>query len=202
MVAAAKLLEPLAEMDRGPPRVFHQRGARARPVLGAGDRGRRARRKVLGIRGKLLHDTGAYTRAGPEHPVQFGVDHERALRDPGARDRRHHRHDQQDAGVVGARRRLSAGVVRDGAAARSGGARDEARPRRGAAAQSHPAREDAVPEADQGALRRDHRNTTAATIRPARPRRSRPPAGTISAKRQDAGAQAGPLSRHRARRTA
>ena len=40
VVAAAKLLEPLAQMDRGPPRVFHQRGARARPVLVAGDRGR------------------------------------------------------------------------------------------------------------------------------------------------------------------
>ena len=41
VVAAAKLLEPLDQMDRGPPRVFHQRGARARPVLVAGDRGRR-----------------------------------------------------------------------------------------------------------------------------------------------------------------
>ena len=43
VVAAAKLLEPLDQMDRGPPRVFHQRGARARPVLAARDRGRRRR---------------------------------------------------------------------------------------------------------------------------------------------------------------
>ena len=32
--------QPLDQVDRGPPRIFHQRGARARPVLGAGDRGR------------------------------------------------------------------------------------------------------------------------------------------------------------------
>ena len=32
--------QPLDQMDRGPPRIFHQRGARARPVLDAGDRGR------------------------------------------------------------------------------------------------------------------------------------------------------------------
>ncbi len=43
VVAAAKLLEPLDQMDRGPPRVFHQRGARARPVLAARDRGRCAK---------------------------------------------------------------------------------------------------------------------------------------------------------------
>ena len=95
--------------------------------------------------------------AGPEHPLQLGLDHERALRRAGALDRGHHRHDQQDAGVVGARRRLSAGGLRDGAAARSGRARDEARPRRGAAAQPHSAGEDAVPEAAEGALRHDHR---------------------------------------------
>ena len=154
VVAAAKLLEPLDQMDRGPPRVFHQRGARARPVL-ARWRSRSTRdAKVLGVRGKLLHDTGAYTLAGPEHPLQLGLDHERALRRAGAVDRRHHRHEQQDAGVVGARRRLSAGGVRDGAAARSGRARDEARPRRGAAAQSHPGEQDAVQEAAEGALRR------------------------------------------------
>ena len=40
--------------------------------------------KVLGVRGKLLHDTGAYTHAGPEHSLQLGLDHERALRRAGA----------------------------------------------------------------------------------------------------------------------
>ena len=147
--------EPLAEMDRGSPRVFHQRGARARPVLGAGDRGRRRGARARHPRQALARHRRLHG-AGPEHSVQFGVDHERALRDPRAQHRRHHRDDQHDAGVVGARRRLSAGVVRDGAAARPGVARDEARPRRGAPPQPDPAAEDAVPEADQGALRRDH----------------------------------------------
>ena len=41
--------------------------------------------KVLGVRGKLLHDTGAYTHPGPEHPLQLGLDHERALHRAGAR---------------------------------------------------------------------------------------------------------------------
>ena len=94
---------------------------------------------VLGIRGKLLHDTGAYTVQDPNIPYNSASTMSGPYVDPGARHRRHHRDDQQDAGVVGARRRLSAGGVRDGAAARSRGARDEARPRRGAAAQPHPA---------------------------------------------------------------
>ena len=144
---------PLDQVDRGPPRIFHQRGARARPVLGAGDRGRcrgqgAGRARQAAARHRRLH------AAGPEHPLQLGLDHERALHRAGAVDRSHHRHEQQDAGVVGARRRLSAGGVRDGAAARSGGARDEARPRRGAAAQSHSGEQDAVQEAAEGALRR------------------------------------------------
>ena len=110
--------------------------------------------KVLGVRGKLLHDTGAYTLQDPNIPYNSASTMSGPYIVPGAVDRRHHRHEQQDAGVVGARRRLSAGGVRDGAAARSGRARDEARPRRGAAAQSHPGEQDAVQEAAQGALRR------------------------------------------------
>ena len=85
VVAAAKLLEPLDEMDRGPARVFHQRGARARPVLGAGDRGRRARRKVLGVRGKLLHDTGAYTLQDPNIPYNSASTMSGPYVDAGAR---------------------------------------------------------------------------------------------------------------------
>ena len=112
------------------------------------------------------------------------------------RDGRRH---QQDAGVVGARRRLSAGGVRDGAADGPRRARAEARPRRAAPPQSHSGREDAVHQAAQGALRRHHRNTTAATIRPARRRCSRPRGWDDFPQRQAAGARAGPLYRHRAR---
>ncbi len=43
VVAAAKLLRPLDQMDRGPARAFHQRRAGARPVLVARHRGRRRR---------------------------------------------------------------------------------------------------------------------------------------------------------------
>ena len=35
--------------------------------------------KVLGIRGNLVHDVGAYRAAGRQHPVQLGLDDERAL---------------------------------------------------------------------------------------------------------------------------
>ena len=70
--------------------------------------------------------------------------------------RRHGRRHQQDAGVVGARRRLSAGRLRHGAADGSGGARARAGARRGAPAQSHPGGEDALHQAAQGALRRQH----------------------------------------------
>ena len=79
VVAAAKLLQPLDQMDRGPPRAFHQCGAGARPVLVAGDRGRRR-----GARARHPRQAAARHRrlhaAGPQHPVQFGVDDERALR--------------------------------------------------------------------------------------------------------------------------
>ena len=103
--------------------------------------------KVLGVRGKLLHDTGAYTLQDPNIPYNSASTMSGPYVVPGAFGRGHHRHDQQDAGVVDPRRRLSAGGLRDGAAARPGGARAEARPRRGAPAQSHSGGEDAVPEA-------------------------------------------------------
>ena len=153
VVAAAKLLDRSIKWteDR---REYFTNAVHERDQYWALEIAVDADAKVLGVRGKLLHDTGAYTHPGPEHSLQLGLDHERALHRAGAVDRRHHRHEQQDAGVVGARRGLSAGGVRDGAAARSGRARDEARPRRGAAAQSHPGEQDAVQEAAEGALRR------------------------------------------------
>ena len=43
VVAAAKLLEALDQMDRGPARAFHQRRPGTRPVLVGRDRGRRQR---------------------------------------------------------------------------------------------------------------------------------------------------------------
>ena len=118
-----------------------------------GDRGRRrgqgaGRARQAVARHRRLHDPG------PEHPLQLGFDHERALHRAGAVDRGHYRAQQQDASVVGARRRLPAGGVRDGAPARSGRARDEARPCGGAAAQSHSGQQDAIQEAAEGAIRR------------------------------------------------
>ena len=151
------------------------------------------------MRGKLLHDTGAYTLQDPNIPYNSASTMSGPYIVPGAVDRSHHRHEQQDAGVVGARRRLSAGGVRDGAAARSGRARDEARPRRGAAAQSHPgrarcrtskplkARSGAAMEYDSG----DYPACQA--------RCSPPPAGTISRQRQAEARARRPLSRHRPR---
>ena len=153
VVAAAKLLNRSIKWTEDRREYFtnavHERDQYWSLEIAVDARGQGAgRARQAPARHRRLHDSG------PEHSVQLGVDHERALHRAGAVDRRHHRHEQQDAGVVGARRRLSAGGVRDGAAARSRRARDEARPRRGAAAQSHSGEQDAVQEAAEGALRR------------------------------------------------
>ena len=82
--------------------------------------------RILGLRGRLLHDLGAYalqdvnlpynsasTLTGPYVVPAFAMEVDRRL-------------DQQGAGVLGARRRLSAGLLRDGAADGPGGARSSA----------------------------------------------------------------------------
>ena len=145
----------LDQMDRGPARAFHQRRPGARPVLVARYRGRR--------RGQApRHPRPAHSRsrrlraAGRQHSLQFRVDDERALYAAGIVHGGHGRRHQQDAGVVGARRRLSAGRIRHGAADGPGGARAAPRPRGGAPPQSHPGGEDALHQAAQGALRRQH----------------------------------------------
>ena len=106
------------------------------------------------------------------------------------------RRHQQGAGDADARRRPAAGRLRHGAAARPGGARTRARPRRGAPAQSRAGRRDAAHDA-AGDPRR-HRGG-------ARQRRlsglpgggaRRAPAGPIFRARQRAARAAGPLYRH------
>ena len=79
MVAAAKLLNRSLKWieDR---REYFTNAVHERDQYWALEIAVDGEARVLGIRGKLLHDTGAYTRAGPEHSLQFGVDHERALR--------------------------------------------------------------------------------------------------------------------------
>ncbi len=145
----------LDQMDRGSARAFHQRRAGARPVLVDRHRGRRRCQAAW-------HPRPADPRsrrlraAGREHSLQLGVDDERAVSASRPVHRRHRRRHQQDAGVVGARRRLSAGSLRHGAADGPRRARIAARARRAAPAQSHPAGEDALHQAAQGALRRQH----------------------------------------------
>ena len=90
VVAAAQAAAALDQMDRGPARAFHQRGAGARPVLVDRDRGRR-RRQVLGMRGKLVHDRRRLRAAGRQHPLQLRLDDERPLHGAGAGDGRHGR---------------------------------------------------------------------------------------------------------------
>jgi carbon-monoxide dehydrogenase large subunit len=100
--------------------------------------------KVLGVRGKLLHDTGAYTIQDPNIPYNSTSTMSGPYIVPGLSIEVTIAMSNKTPGVVGARRGLSASRVRDGAAARSHLARNEARPRRGAAAQSHPGKQDAV----------------------------------------------------------
>ncbi len=75
--------------------------------------------RVLGVRGELIHDQGAYTPQGTQSAVQrfdrrAGPLHPAGLRSAGAGGR-----DQQGRDHAGARRRLSRRRVRDGARARS-----------------------------------------------------------------------------------
>ena len=147
------LAAPFGQMDRGPPRAFHQCGAGARSVLGNRDRRRRRRQ---GAR----HSRPADPRhrrlraARRQHPVQFRDHAERPLYGAGAGDGRDRDPHQQGAGLLGARRRLSASGLRHGAADGQPGARDGHRARRIAPPQSDPGGEDAVSQAAQGALRR------------------------------------------------
>ena len=94
--------------------------------------------------------------AGRQHPVQFGLDDERALYRALAQHGRGGRRDQQDAGVLDPWRRLSAGRLRDGADDGPRRARVEDRARRAAAAQPHSRGEDALHQAAQGPFRRRH----------------------------------------------
>ena len=187
----------LDQMDRGPARAFHQRRAGARPVLVARHRGR-CRRQAARRPRPPDPRSRRLRAAGRQHSVQLRLDDERALHAARAVHGGHGRRHQQDAGVVGARRRLSAGRLRDGAADGPRRARAESRARRGAAAQSHPAGEDALHQAAQGALRRQH------AIRQRR-LSGLPGAGAAGGRlgrfpaAPGGGARAGPLSRHRAR---
>ena len=112
--------------------------------------------KLLGVRGRLIHELGAYALQDVNIPYNSASMMSGPYVLPALAmevDRRRH---QQDPGVVGARRRLSAGRLRDGAADGPRGARIEIGARRAAAAQPDPAREDALHQAAQGALRRRH----------------------------------------------
>ena len=71
--------------------------------------------KILGLRGRLVHDTGAYRAVGPGAAVDRRHHGARALRDPELPDRAQRRLHQHDLDDAGARRRPPAGRVRDGA---------------------------------------------------------------------------------------
>ena len=109
------LAAPLGQMDRGPPRAFHQCGAGARPILV--DRDRRRCRRPRARRARPAHPRHRrLCAAGREHPVQFRDHADRPLYGAGAGDGRGRDPHQQGAGLFGARRRLSASGVRHGAA--------------------------------------------------------------------------------------
>ena len=192
-----KAVETLGHLDRGPPRAFPRRGPGARPVLGDGDRGRTGRPHPR-------HTWAAAPRprrlcpAGREPAVQLGVDADRSLYGAGLRHGcRGHRH-QQDAGLLGARRRLSAGLVHHGTPARSACARNRHRARGAARTQSHPGREDALPQAAQDAGGRNHRLRQRQLPRRSRNRTRRDRLGGISGPSGERPRRRSP-DRHRAR---
>ena len=145
----------LDQMDRGPARAFHQCRAGARSILVAGNcRGRR--RQAVGD-SRPAHPRSWRLRAtGREHSLQFRVHDERPIRAARALHGGHCRRHQQDAGVVGSWRWISAGRIRHGAAYGPDCPRAGLGPRRGAPAQPHPGGKDAVHKAAQSEVRREH----------------------------------------------
>ena len=79
--------------------------------------------RIRGVRGLLIHDHGAYTARGVNVPYGSAAALTLCYNVPAYPARHQARAHQQGAGDAGARRRPAAGRVRDGAAARSGGAR-------------------------------------------------------------------------------
>ena len=109
--------------------------------------------RVLGLRGELIHDQGAYTPQGAQPALQrfdrcAGPLHRAGLRSTRARGR-----DQQGRHHAGAGRRLSGSRVRHGARARSDCTCARARSYRGAAAQSRAGGENALCVAAENPLR-------------------------------------------------
>ena len=140
--------------------------------------------RILGLRGKLLHDLGAYALQDVNLPYNSASTLTGPYVVPALAMDVTVTRDQQDAGLLGARRRLSAGLVRHGAADGPRRARTRSRPRRAAPAQSDPGRQDALSQAAQDARGRRPSSTTAAIIRPRRRRCSPPSTGTSFPARQ------------------
>ena len=96
-------LRPAGEVDRGPAREFPRDPPGARPVLGHGDRGRRDA-KILGVRGTLIHETGAYVPWGIVLPWITATTVPGPYVIPQLQARRVGRVHQQDPDHAGARR--------------------------------------------------------------------------------------------------
>ena len=157
--------------------------------------------RVRGMRGRLIHDIGAYALQDVNIPYNSATHAHRSLHGAGAGDGCARGPHQQDAGVLGARRRLSAGRLCHGAADGSPGARAKVDRAELAPPQSDPGGEDAVPQAAEDARRRevqydsgDYPGCQAEILQPC---------GWDDFPRRQAAARAArPLSRHRAWRTA
>ena len=100
--------------------------------------------KVLGVRGTMLHDTGAYLPWGVVMPFIAATTVPGPYVVPAYELERHGRLHQQGADHAGQRRRPAAGGVRHGAAPGSGRARARARSRRDPPPKSDPGGADAV----------------------------------------------------------
>ncbi len=123
---------------------FLSRDPGARSILAGRDRGRRATAKILGVRGRMLHDSGAFVPWGIVMPYIAASTVPGPYVIPAYRSRNDGRAHQQGADHAGARRRPAAGGVRHGAAAGPRRPRTETRSRRGAPPQFDPARANAL----------------------------------------------------------
>ncbi len=187
VVAAAKVLQrPLKWVEDR--REHFMNAAQERDQYWSLDIAVDADGKVLGIRGTLLHDLGAYALqdvnlpynsasmiTGPYMVPALAIDVSVAATNKAP-----------VSSIRGAGYPQAAFAMERLLGPRR--ARTRSRPRRAAPPQSHSAGEDAVHQAAQGALGRPRCNTTAATIRRARPRCWMWPAGPIfrSARRRRA----------------
>ncbi len=191
---------PAGEVDRGPPRELPRRPSRSATSTGTSRSRSIADAKILGVRGTLIHETGAYMPWGivlpwiaattvPGPYVIPALQARRRLRCSPTRSR-----PRRCAAPAGRRRSSTMERLMDRVAREL-----KLDPRRSAAAQFHHARSRCPTRSASSSATAGRSPTTAATIRPASRRRCDAVDYEGFRARQAEARKPGPLHRHRHR---